>query len=129
MNTVIKEITQRENNLYKRYGGNIPESNSELNDLQREKIKAIYEHHGAAYIGKINFYDAERKNLTIDKVFTEYTGQMIYNFGADYIIPLSDNALAKMIVEWNSGLPTSLNLIGKIIHRIDEIGGANLIWS
>lgn len=126
----ISEITVRENNLFRSYCGNIPEANTEMNNLQREKITAVYEINGSAYIGKINYYDAERESLSTEAVFIEYTGQTVYNFEADFIIPNVDIELAEMIVQWNTGgLPASLDLITKITERIDKIGGLNLLWS
>jgi len=130
MSDKLRGIVERENALYKRWGGNIPEANAELNDLQREKINAFYSESGTVYIGKINFYDDERKALKAEKVFTLHNGGEVYNFAADYIIPVPDNNLAEMIVEWNSdGVPNSLKLIEKITQRIDEIGGIHLMWS
>jgi len=129
MSAKIEELTHKENELYKYWGGHIPEANTELNNLQRDKINAVFMENGAAYIGKINFYDNERENLAPGNVFNAYTGEKVYNFGADFVIPVIDNALAEMIVEWNRGLPTSLSLINKITNRISELGGANLIWT
>ena len=100
-----------------------------MNDLQREKINAIYEKYGTAYIGKVNFYDDERTNLTATGVFTEYKGQLVYNFGASFVIPEIDNVLAEMIIAWNSKYPTSLTPIEKIVNRVVQLGGVNLIWS
>ena len=129
MNAKLNELTLKETELFNYWRGNIPEANTELNDLQREKINAVYMSYGKAYIGKVNFYDNERESLTVDNVFTEYSGDKVYNFSADFIIPVEDNMLAEMIIEWNSKLPTSLSLISKITNRIAEIGGVNLIWS
>lgn len=130
MNEKIRGLIERENTLYRSWAGSIPEANTELNNLQREKINAFYLDSGTAYIGKINYHGDERKNSAVENVLTLYTGDIIYNFGVDYIIPTMDNNLAIMIVEWNStGLPTNLSLIDKITHRIKEIGGLQLTWS
>jgi hypothetical protein len=125
----MEELNNQETELYRFYRGHIPEANSELNDLQQEKIAAIYEKHGKAYIGKINHYDDERTALTADTVFVEYTGQKVYNFEADFVVPAADSGLAELIVQWNKGFPTSLELISKITGQINRIGGANLMWS
>lgn len=132
MTATLDDITQRENTLIRSFRGVpcIPEANDDLNDLQREKINAIYEVNGKAYIGKVNFYGAERERLTPDSVFVDYTGQMVHNFEADFVVPAIDNTLAEMIVQWNTGgLPTSLMLIERITGRVDKLSGVNLIWS
>lgn len=130
MTTKITEITMRENELLRAYRGNIPEASDDWNNLQREKIAAVFEMSGKAYIGKVNLYGDEREVLSGDAVFVEYSGEIVYNFDADFIVPAADSVLAEMIVQWNTeGLPKTLNLIGKITNRIDEIGGINLMWS
>lgn len=130
MTTKITEITMRENELLRAYRGNIPEASDDWNNLQREKIAAVFEMSGKAYIGKVNHYGDEREVLSGDAVIVEYSGEIVYNFDADFIVPAADSVLAEMIVQWNTeGLPKTLNLIGKITNRIDEIGGINLMWS
>jgi len=125
----ITEITRRETELIRSYGGKVPEANNEFNNLQRDKIAAVYENNGIAFIGKINQNKSIREGLEVKHVFTEYTGQPVYNFDADFVVPIADNEIAEMIVQWNSGVSASLRLIRKITRRIDEIGGAGLIWS
>jgi len=129
MNEKLEELNKRENALYAYWSGQIPEANNELNNLQREKINVVYSEHNLAYIGKINFHGNERESLLLENVFKTYTGEKVYNFEADYVIPINDPAIAKMIVEWNSSPPTSTNLIEQITNRIEELGGANLTWS
>ena len=130
MSDKITEITERENKLFNSYNGNIPEATEDWNNLQREKIAAIYENYGRAYIGKINYYGEIRENLTEDTVFIEYTGQMVYNFEADFVVPVLDAKLAEMIVKWNDKIQThSANLVKSIFKRIDRIGGINFTWS
>ena len=127
----INELTQRENNLLRRYYGRIPEANDEFNNLQRELIAAVYENGGKAYVGKITYYGSERGLLSENTVFTEYTGQMIYNFGADFVVPAADNDLAKMIVELNTGSDQSIRwrLLKRIYNKIESLGGKSLLWS
>jgi hypothetical protein len=130
MSDKLSELNARENELYIQYRGHIPEANETLNNLQREKISALYERNGKAFIGKINHYGGERELLTADVVFVQFFGQQVYNFEADFIVPFADRELAEMIVRWNAGgLPASLELISKITNRIHEIGGVSLRWS
>lgn len=128
----LSDLIQRENELFCSYGGHITEADERWNALQRSKIAAFYEINLNAYIGKINRYGAERDTLTIDTVFSEYTGQRVYNFDANFIVPTADHELAEMIVSWNSknnAQPTNPNLVDKINKRIEEIGGLILLWS
>jgi len=129
MTAELRNVFERENALFISWGGNIPEANSELNDLQREKINAIFTQNSTAYIGQINFNGKERENLSADNVFTEYRGEKVDNFGAAYVVPAMDNALAEMIIEWNNKKPLRPNLADKIMKRIVKIGGAYLYWS
>ena len=130
MDIKLNEMNEQENALFCFYNGHIPEANSSLNNLQREKIAALYELRGKAYLGKINQYGDERMALTADTVFMEYTGQMVHNFDADYAVPVADRELAEMIVQWNAGgISASSALISRIQNRINEIGGVNLMWS
>ena len=126
--TWINSLMEQENTLYRLWGGHIPEANTELNNLQREKINAVYAEHGKAYIGKINLYGAERESLSANSVFTEYTMQTIYNFGADFVVPIGDRELAEMIVQWNGTSP-SAGLVSQIHERVEELGGLNLRWA
>lgn len=125
----IAEITEQETEIICRFNGKIPEANTELNDLQRKKIAAVYESNGRAFIGKLNHYDEDRKKLSTDGLFTSYIGQTVYNFDADFVVPVEDRVLAKLIVKWNDGWPLSLKLISRITERVDDLGGANLLWS
>jgi hypothetical protein len=60
----------------------------------------------------------------------EYTGQLVYNFEADFVVPAENAELAEMIVQWNSPeLPLSLELIENITDMVYKIGGANLLWT
>ena len=130
MNPKLDEINKRENKHIARCGGvlSVLETDDILNDLQREKICAIYEAHGKAYMGKVNYHGVEHKALTQETAYTEYTGQEVYNFDADYVVPVKDAGLAEMIVGWNADGPTA-GLIDRIFNRIEEIGGIYLHWS
>ena len=130
MTVKMEKVINRENDYFCLRGGQILEADEQWNNIQREKIAAVYEYNSKAYIGKINFYGDERNNLTENMVFKEYTGQKVYNFGADFIVPVADGKLAEMIVQWNSEIQSlKANLIKSIFNRIDKIGGLNLTWS
>jgi len=130
MTNNLIELNNRENALLRSFYGRIPEANTELNDIQRDKIKAVYENNGSAHVGKITRRGTELEALSLKTVFSEYRGQLIYNFDADFVVPQVDDALAEMIVEWNVGKQKmSPQLFKKIYNRIEALGGANLLWS
>jgi|GEM_PF-611132 len=124
----LKEINERENDLFRAYNCNIPEACDDLNNLQREKIEAIFKHHGTAFLGKVNFYGDERENLAPDRVFTKHDGGLVYNFAASFVIPCEDAELAEMVMKWNKN-SASADIIDKITERVEVLGGANLTWS
>jgi hypothetical protein len=128
--TKMEEITQCENALIRSFGGvpGIPEANGDLNDLQRGKIKAVYESAGKAYLGKVNYHGIERESLTSGTVLTEFTGQKVCNFQADYVVPDIDGELVDLIIQWNND-NSKIGLVGRIYGRIEQIGGVNLLWS
>jgi len=126
----MEEIIKHENEYFRLCGGHIPEANEEWNNIQREKIAAVYEYNGKAYIGKINYYGEEREALTINSIFAEYAGQMIYNFEADFVVPNKNTELAEMIIKWNEMKhPLSLDIITNITNMVEKIDGLNLFWS
>jgi len=121
------ELNKIENDLYMRYNNNIPEACEELNNIQRQKINAVLEKYGTAYIGNTNYYGDERKKLTADKIFKEYNGQHIYNFAASIVIPKKDDKLEELILNFNK--TSSPSILDIIWNRVIALGGANLIWS
>lgn len=133
MKTVIelqKEQTEYEN----RTGGALAlrEADDVYNNFNREQIKAYQREHGAAYLGKMNYYDdTGRAEIAAGALspFTEYTGQLVYNFGADYCISAPDAELTELIRKWNTdGNGSIYKLISAITTRINDIGGIMFIW-
>jgi hypothetical protein len=80
-----------------------------------------------ARLGKINFYGKARRRVIdrVESVFVRYTGQKVYNFEFDFIIPSYDAELERIIRLWNEGNGAS---IGEIMSRIEELGGIHFIW-
>lgn len=133
MTQTLSELNSQENYLIRSVGGvlELPEAYDDLNNLQRDKIQAMKDEFGTAYIGSINYYGDERENLTPNNVYKEYIGQMVYNFDANFVVPVEDEVLANMVYEWNQPAEThtTKNLVGKIINRIEEVGGMYLIFT
>lgn len=131
----VAEIKGRLHRYIRSIGGwmEVMESDSYLNDANRAMIKAYKKEHGSAFLGKTNFYNADRIAVAngTKSPFEKYTGGRIYNFGCDYVIPVEDEELAAMIREYNTdeSYPNAYKLVTKITNRIDQLGGEHTIWS
>ncbi len=110
------------------------EADEYYNDLNRERIKAFWMIHGVAFLGDINIHDHEkyeRVRAGSDKdIYTEYTGQLVYNFGCDFCVPAEDEELADLIRRWNRSeqLPKRMVDVESITGKIEAIGGIQFIW-
>lgn len=107
------------------------EADDTYNDLNRRIIDAFYKAHGKAYMGSINLSDEKRKQLANGTccVFEEYTGQMVYNFGCSFVVPIADKYLEELILDWNrGGWPKQQPLVCQIADAIERIGGLNFLW-
>lgn len=131
----LREIQKRQNHYLAATGGvwALREADENYNDMNREIIEAFKQAHGTAYLGKINFYDEERRRVALKQqsVYVEYTGQLVYNFGCAFVVPEKDEALESLICDWNTDKKTTSEchgLIDKIMDRINELGGVNFVW-
>lgn len=132
--TTQLELLRRQQNQYVAISGGygaIREADNDYNDLNRKLILAFHEKHGCAYMGNVNFHGEQ--NIAVvngeKSIYEEYTGQKIYNFHCTFVVPTPDKELEQMIRQWNSGkLPLNVSLLDKIMDRIKEIGGMNMIW-
>jgi hypothetical protein len=108
------------------------EADETYNDFNRDIIAAFKEAHGTAFLGNINFYGEKRQKVADGSasVYEEYIGQLVYNFGADFVVADKDELLESMIRTWNGGHTHSdkRNLIAQITDRIAELGGLCFIW-
>ena len=131
----VAEIKSRLYGYIRSIGGwlEVFESYSYLNDANRAVIEAYKNEHGTAFLGKTNFYDEDRIAVAngTKSPFEEFTGQLVYNFGCDYVIPVEDAILAAMIREYNTdgSYDNAYKLVTKITNRIDQLGGEHTIWS
>ena len=108
----------------------IHEADEYYNDLNREIIKAFKEEYGTSYIGSVNINGVPKEKIESGEhdVFTEYTGQFIYNSGCTFIVPCRDEILETMIREWNCSTCSGGKIVEKIVDRISAIGGIYFIW-
>lgn len=106
----------------------LSEAGDTYNDLNREMIAAFKLRYGTAYLGSVNLHGERVKRIMSggESVYEEYTGQKVYNFACDFIIPVADKTLEKMIRDWNTpGISVNLE---RLMARISAIGGKHIIW-
>lgn len=108
------------------------EADGTNNDLNREVIAAMKQIHSRLYLGSVNIYGDDRRELICsgrESVYEEYVGQEIYNFHCDFAVPGADETLEKLIRTWNRGTePHSARLVDQITKRVDELGGEHFVW-
>jgi len=128
----VEEIKKKQNEYVARCGGidGIFEADDTYNDFNCKLIAAFAEVRFESFIGKINHYE-DRADIHIGtkSVYEPYTGQHIYNFGCDFIVPFDDMQLAAMIREWNTpGKMPELKLAEQMYRRVEQLGGINFLW-
>lgn len=110
--------------------GCIPESDSGVNNASRALVQAFVKENGSAWVGKVNPYDVKADGEPLRQVVAE---EMIYNFGADFVIPQYDAMLAFLIKDRlaapYTGTKADAVWIDKIHARIELLGGRHLFWS
>ena len=131
----LREIRKRQNLYLASTGGPwaLREADEKYNDMNREIIDAFKKAYGTAFLGKINFYDEERQRVASKQqsVYAEYTGQLVYNFGCAFVVPVKDEVLENLVYDWNADKPSVSachSLIDAIMNRINELGGINFVW-
>ena len=131
----FEELQQAEMAHIRAVGGilHLPEADDVLNDLNREKLKALKEMHGHLYLGKINIHDAAKRERIVDgaeDVYEELLEQPLYNFCCDFAVPVKDKCLSDLIRAWNAkhAIP-GMKDVQKITERVEQLGGINLFWT
>ena len=134
MTQTVESILKKQRDYLAYTGGVLAlrEADDTYNDYNRDIIAAFKETYSTAFLGNINFYGEKRPKIVDGSVsvYDEYTGQLVYNFGADFVISTKDELLESMIRTWNGGHTHSdkRNLINQITDRITELGGICFIW-
>jgi hypothetical protein len=107
------------------------EADDAVNDASRAVVAAMRDELGAAWIGRVNRSREERENPD-HPVIWEYEGGMVYNFGADFVVPAFDAELVRLIVEYNSGpwhAATKAKQVQAVTDRVRSLGGVTLVWT
>ena len=115
--------------------GGLVEADTRLNNSARNVVAAMRTDRGQAWLGRINLRGKERPCAggTVADVCWKWEGGMVYNFGADYVLPRYDQVLVNLILERDAapytGTAKDAPRVNSIIQRVVDIGGALLIWS
>ena len=131
----IDQLMKAEMEHIRSVGGilNLPEADSVLNDLNREKLKALKELHGHLYLGRINIHDTAQRLRVVEgteDVYEEMLDQPLYNFCCDFAVPVKDKILSDLIRAWNARFTIpGMKDAQKITERVEQLGGVNLIWT
>lgn len=107
------------------------EADETYNDLNRRILDAFYKANGSAFFGTINLSTEKRQRVATgaDHVLEEYTGQPVYNFGCDFVVPDADRTLEQLILDWNgAGLSHGQPSVEEIIDTVERLGGHQFLW-
>lgn len=109
----------------------LKEADDTYNDLNRRIIDAFYKVNGTAFLGEINLSHEKRQQIVdgTDRLFEEYTGQLIYNFGCQFVVPVADKTLEQLILGWN-GISQSSHQpsVDEIMAAIKRLDGRSIHW-
>lgn len=96
------------------------------NATQRARLVAYLAEQGRAWLGKVNIYPPAIAELV------PYTGQLVRNFEADFVVPCPDPTLLRLIIERDAAPYTDTTAdaqrIDAIFERIAVLGGLVLTW-
>ena len=108
------------------------EADQTNNDYNRDLIRYFRMKHGQAFMGNVNYYDEKREQIVKGEgsIYTEYTGQQVYNFEYSFVVPCQDVELENLIRRWNGDerLPKNPVDVAAITDRVTKLGGIHLIW-
>lgn len=108
---------------------NVGEANEPHNDRQRRIIAAMKEEHGEAWLGLLNPHGGRKGPILV-----QWDGvSLVYNFGADLVVPREDEVLMRLIRERDeapyTGVTADSVRVKAIQKRVRQLGGYLLVWS
>jgi predicted MPP superfamily phosphohydrolase len=131
----LEELNTIENQFIKNCGGywNVTEFDHKQNTISRNKIRTLKNQYGKCFLGNINYYDEQRKNIDNEPILKEYKKGMIYNFSCAFAVPVHSPELVELIRNYNkSHDPFNGKLImqeiEEIFNKVEELNGINVRW-
>jgi len=106
----------------------IPKGDIKYNSLNLEMINTIKTGYGTAYMGHMADC-CNSENTSIEEIFTEYNGQSLSPFCCDFVVPIKDTDLEKMVRCWNESPAANGKVFREIIKKVNSLGGVLLSWA
>jgi hypothetical protein len=109
--------------------GGTSEFDKSINDISRDRIKAVKEKYGTCFMYKINKWD--QTELTC----VEFVGQKVFNFEFDLILPKRNEELIKLIDVRNApkteeySNKRNMDEVKAIFDIVEKNNGISLVWS
>lgn len=132
----LRSLIFHQNNYLAKNGGCLAlrEGDDVYNKLSSLICKAYAKAHERSFIGHFNLYGTERQNFVAGKTsaLEEYDGGQVYNFGADFLVPVQDKTLEELLRAYNDILHPDTSkptLLQRVIARVYEIGGEVVLWT
>lgn len=111
--------------------GCLPEADLDINEANRDVIRAMKEVHGQAWIGNINLHKRHRGEP--EQVMWMWNGKLVCNFEVSFVIPKHDPELERLIEERFAapyhGTSVDCVRVDAIMERLREVGGVHLSWT
>ena len=107
------------------------EADSEWNDRMRMDIERMHDTHGAAWLVRLN--GTGNLGSATEPILWKWDGTLVYNFGADAVLPAYDAKLLELIETRNRTEYTNVRAdkvhVDAIFARIEAVGGKPLVWT
>lgn len=123
---LMAELRAEEQSFYvqeycdgKKYFQMPSEFDQRLNDVSRAKIRLYLTVNENCFLGDIN----KRDN---GQILRSYSGEFVYNFSADFIVPAHDAELIQLIERWRT--KSNIATLDAIYDRIEALNGETLNW-
>ena len=125
-----KEATEKINDIFRYYGGQIPEACESLSEANKNLIYSMENEHP----GKIMLFKYWPNVKYAEKVLKPYRlgKTKLYNFCCDFVIP-SDSEhypeFQKLVREFHKNGIDDVSILDRIADAVTKCGGYPVIWS